>query len=121
MDAVADLLGACGDIQLEIQGHTDSQGREIMNEQLSQARAQSVLNELRARRILTSNFTAKGYGETQPIADNGTEEGRNANRRIEFKLIRPEPKVRQSEQALDALANEGLIEAPENESSDEQN
>ena len=104
MNAIADLLDACGDIRIEIQGHTDSQGREIMNEQLSQARAQSVLNELRARRILTTNFTAKGYGETQPIADNGTEEGREANRRIEFRLIRPEPSVREAEQTLDAVA-----------------
>ncbi|TNF60158.1 MAG: hypothetical protein EP307_09145 [Rhodobacteraceae bacterium] len=90
MNAIADLLKRCGDIRLEIQGHTDSQGREEMNQQLSQARADSVLNELRARRILTSNFTAKGYGETKPIADNGTEEGREANRRIEFRLIPPE-------------------------------
>ena len=106
MNAISDLLGECGDIRIEIQGHTDSQGRETMNEQLSQARAQSVLNELRARRILTTNFTAKGYGETQPIADNGTEAGREANRRIEFKLIRPEPSVPEAEQTLDAVAED---------------
>lgn len=106
MNAIAGLLDECGDIRIEIQGHTDSQGREIMNEQLSQARAQSVLNELRARRILTSNFTAKGYGETQPIADNGTEEGREANRRIEFRLIRPEPSVPEAENTLDTMADD---------------
>lgn len=87
VNAIADLLRDCGDLRLEIQGHTDSQGREEMNQQLSQARAESVLADLRARRILTSNFTAVGYGESRPIADNGTEEGREANRRIEFKLI----------------------------------
>ena len=75
---------------MEIGGHTDSQGREIMNERLSQDRAQAVLNALRERRILTSSFTAKGYGESEPIADNDTEAGREANRRIEFRLIRPE-------------------------------
>ncbi|NDW43816.1 OmpA family protein [Ruegeria sp. PrR005] len=90
IEQIADLLQACGPIRLEIQGHTDSQGREEMNKQLSQARAQSVLNELRARRVLTSTYSAVGYGESQPIADNGTEEGREANRRIEFRLIRPE-------------------------------
>lgn len=93
MDDVAEILKHCGGIRLEIQGHTDSQGREEMNQELSQARAQSVLDELRARRVLTSAFIAKGYGETLPIADNDTQEGRETNRRIEFKLIRPEPIV----------------------------
>ncbi|NSY38003.1 OmpA family protein [Leisingera sp. ANG59] len=89
MDRIAEVLSRCGPVRLEIQGHTDSQGREVMNQNLSQARAQSVLNELRARRVVTSTFAAKGYGESEPIADNGTEEGREANRRIEFKLVRP--------------------------------
>lgn len=91
VDAIADVLKKCGPIKLEISGHTDSQGRETMNQQLSQSRAQAVLNGLRERRVLTSSFTAKGYGETQPIADNKTEEGREDNRRIEFALIVPEP------------------------------
>ena len=91
LDEVAELLKLCGDIPLEIQGHTDSQGREVMNQELSQARAESVLDALRNRRVLTAAYTARGYGEAQPIADNGTEEGREANRRIEFKLILPEP------------------------------
>ena len=47
-----------------------------MNQQLSQDRAQSVLNELRARRILTASYTARGYGEANPIATNKTEDGR---------------------------------------------
>jgi OmpA-OmpF porin, OOP family len=49
-----------------------------------------VLNAIMARRVLTSNLSAKGYGESRPIADNATEEGREANRRIEFRLILPE-------------------------------
>ncbi len=107
MDAIAELLQKCGDLRLEIQGHTDSQGREEMNLALSQARAQSVLNELQARRVLTSSFTAKGYGETQPIAENDTEEGREANRRIEFRLIRPEPSVVEVETTLESIAESG--------------
>jgi OOP family OmpA-OmpF porin len=91
VDAIAEVLKKCGPIKLEVGGHTDSQGRETMNQQLSLARAQAVLNGLRARRVLTSSFTAVGYGETKPIADNGTEEGREENRRIEFTLIKPEP------------------------------
>ena len=91
MNTIAEILERCGEIELEIQGHTDSQGRTSMNQQLSQDRAQAVLNELLSRRILTAGYTARGYGETEPIADNKTEEGREANRRIEFRLIRPEP------------------------------
>lgn len=89
MNAIATILSDCGEIRLEIQGHTDSQGRESMNQALSQDRAQTVLNELRSRRVLTSTYTAKGYGESVPIAENDTEEGREANRRIEFRLIQP--------------------------------
>ena len=104
MDNIAELLKICGDIRLEIQGHTDSQGREEMNLALSQSRAQSVLNELRARRVLTSSFSAKGYGEASPIQDNETEEGREANRRIEFHLIRPAPTVDEGETTLETIA-----------------
>lgn len=86
LDDIAGILESCGEIGLEIAGHTDSQGSESMNQQLSQSRAQAVLMELQRRRILTSNFAAKGYGEEFPIADNGTEAGRETNRRIEFKL-----------------------------------
>lgn len=89
MDQIAEILKQCGKVRMEIGGHTDSQGRETMNQQLSQARAQTVLNELRARRVLTSTITAKGYGESQPIAGNDSEEGREANRRIEFRVHRP--------------------------------
>lgn len=91
LDDVSLLLKLCGDIPLEISGHTDSQGRETMNQQLSQDRAQAVLDALAERRVFTSSYTAVGYGESSPIAENDTEEGREANRRIEFTLIRPEP------------------------------
>lgn len=111
MDDIADILRQCGDIRLEIQGHTDSQGREEMNLNLSQARAQSVLNELRARRVLTSTYTAKGYGEADPIADNDSEEGREANRRIEFRLIRPKPSAPEGETTLETIAGTSDTEA----------
>ncbi|ASM73288.1 MULTISPECIES: OmpA family protein [Roseobacteraceae] len=107
MDDIAEVLKTCGELRLEIQGHTDSQGREEMNLSLSQARAQSVLNELRARRVRTSTFEAKGYGEERPIQDNGTEEGREANRRIEFWLIRPEPSAPTPQTTLESLAENG--------------
>lgn len=117
MDQIAGILKRCGDIPLEIQGHTDSQGRESMNLELSQSRAESVLNELRARRVLTGSFTAKGYGEVAPIADNKSEAGREANRRIEFRLIREEPVETTLESAEDSGDNAAATseEGSENE------
>ncbi|MEP2530038.1 OmpA family protein [Shimia sp.] len=90
LDAIALRISECPEMNLEIQGHTDSQGRESMNQALSQTRAQAVLTALQDRRILTTGIVANGYGESQPIADNDTEDGREANRRIEFVLITPE-------------------------------
>ena len=104
MDEIAELLQLCGDIPLVIGGHTDSQGREVMNQQLSQERAQAVVDALRQRRVLTASYEVRGYGEEQPIATNDTEEGREANRRIEFKLRRPEP-VEETETTLESIAD----------------
>ncbi len=125
MDKIADVLRECGDLRLEIQGHTDSQGREEMNMQLSQSRAQSVLNELRARRVPTSSFVAKGYGESRPISPNDTEEGREDNRRIEFRLLRPAPGPTERETTLETVeqdlddATDETASVPEAESTDE--
>ncbi len=107
IDKVAEALKECQTVQMEIGGHTDSQGRESMNERLSQERANAVLNAIMARRVLTSNLIAKGYGETRPIADNGSDDGREANRRIEFQLILP------GEEAPEADAGEATEEDPE--------
>ncbi|MCC1494437.1 OmpA family protein [Cognatishimia sp. F0-27] len=103
LDELADLLKKCGDIPLEIGGHTDSQGSESGNQRLSQSRAQSVLDALRARLVPVRAYSVQGYGEANPIADNGTEDGREANRRIEFKLLRPEP-IAEEQTTLEALA-----------------
>jgi len=125
MDDIAEVLENCGDLRMEIGGHTDSQGRETMNQSLSQERAQAVLNELRKRRVLTSSFSAKGYGESQPIADNGTEDGREANRRIEFRLIRPKP-IEEKQTTLESLEEPGdesdeQAEQGQEDTPDEQN
>ncbi len=90
LDRIADVLKDCAEVPMEIGAHSDSQGREEMNQALSQERADAVLAALQARRVLTGNLTAVGYGEASPIADNATEEGREANRRIEFTLKSPE-------------------------------
>ena len=87
MDALAKALSRCGGIKMEIAGHTDSQGSEDGNRTLSQARAEAVLLALQGRQVDVSGLIAKGYGEAEPIADNATEIGREANRRIAFTLI----------------------------------
>ena len=112
IDAISELLRNCQTVKIEIGGHTDSQGREVMNQQLSQSRAQTVLNELRLRRVLTASISAVGYGETQPIAENDSEEGRDANRRIEFRLVLPEDVAEDigTSQAETAAAPEGETE-----------
>lgn len=89
LDKVAEVMRRCYEVRMEIGGHTDSQGRDEMNLQLSQARAEAVLEALLARRVPISNLSARGYGETLPIASNGSDEGRETNRRIEFRLIVP--------------------------------
>lgn len=86
LDELAEILSNCPPMQLEIGGHTDSQGSEGGNKALSQARAEAVLLALQGRRVDISGMTAVGYGEATPIADNETEAGREANRRIEFVL-----------------------------------
>lgn len=87
LDRIAEVLPDCQHVRMEISGHTDSQGREEMNLNLSQSRADAVLNGLLAREVLVSNLVAQGYGESQPLASNETEEGREQNRRIEFRLL----------------------------------
>ncbi|NEX47436.1 OmpA family protein [Pseudotabrizicola algicola] len=87
MDALAEVLEDCPDVRMEIGGYTDSQGSDSGNLALSQARAEAVLLALQGRGVAISALTAKGYGEANPIADNTTEAGREANRRIEFTLL----------------------------------
>ncbi|SFR58903.1 OmpA-OmpF porin, OOP family [Yoonia tamlensis] len=108
IDDIADILKKCGDLRIRVAGFTDSQGREEMNQQLSQRRADAVLTALRARRVPVSTFESVGFGEENPIADNETEEGREANRRIEFSLILPEP-IPEVETTLEAIAEETTL------------
>lgn len=78
-------LACVGDgVSLEVGGHTDSRGGEAYNQELSEARAQTVRAFMVARGVPQSGLSFVGYGETRPIADNETEAGRSANRRISF-------------------------------------
>lgn len=68
---------------IEVQGHASSEGADDYNMRLSQKRAQSVVDYLKMKGV-TNRLIAKGYGETQPIADNSTEAGKSENRRVEL-------------------------------------
>ena len=89
LNEVADIMVQNPDYHLLINGHTDSQGSEASNLTLSQKRADAVKNYLGRKGVSADRITANGFGETQPIADNETAEGRALNRRVEF-LVRSE-------------------------------
>ncbi len=82
-----EILANNPDAKVEISGHTDSQGDAAANVTLSQNRAKSVMDYLTSQGATADQLTAKGYGASVPVADNGTEEGRARNRRTEFKVI----------------------------------
>lgn len=84
---IADILENCQHVPIEVSGHTDSQGRESMNQQLSERRARAVLDAILDTGLTPMNLTSMGYGETRPISDNSTKEGQEQNRRIEFQLF----------------------------------
>ena len=71
---------------VRIAGHTDSTGSETYNQQLSERRAQAVMNALISYGVSANRMTTIGYGESQPVADNSTQAGRQLNRRVEITL-----------------------------------
>jgi outer membrane protein OmpA-like peptidoglycan-associated protein len=74
-------------LKIQISGHTDNVGKPADNLALSNNRSKAVINYLIANGIIAQRLSAKGFGETQPVADNKTEEGRAKNRRTEVKVI----------------------------------
>ncbi len=86
LDEIAALLKRCDGFDLEITGHTDSVGKADDNLALSEARARSVARRLEKLGIPPDRLHASGKGESEPIADNATAEGRERNRRIDFQL-----------------------------------
>ena len=87
LDEAARALADNPDADIEISGHTDNVGAPSMNQDLSQRRSTSVKRYLSGKGIAANRMAPKGYGQTQPIADNTTDEGRTRNRRIEFRVI----------------------------------
>ncbi len=76
------------DMKVQVSGYTDNTGSEKYNLKLSQRRAETVMNYLVDHGISQDRLTAKGFGEADPIATNKTSDGRGANRRIEFKILK---------------------------------
>ncbi len=123
IDEIAAILRECPGVRFEIGGHTDNQGGEELNRQISEARANSVLDALLARGVFLDRMTAIGYGEALPVASNETEEGRARNRRIEFTVLEiaapgpaadaPEPDVTPTQDAPPPAASVPPPEDPD--------
>lgn len=87
LDKLVQLLNDNPTVKIEISGHTDNVGKPADNLTLSNNRAKSVVNYLISKGVVAQRLVAKGYGETKPVADNKTDEGRAKNRRTELKVI----------------------------------
>ena len=74
-------------MKIEIGGHTDNTGDKARNKALSQSRAKAVKDYLVSKGVDATRLSAIGYGDTKPLADNKTEEGRAKNRRTVFKVL----------------------------------
>jgi OOP family OmpA-OmpF porin len=87
LDRLIEIALRCPTANIEVAGHTDGDGEDAFNQALSEKRAQAVVDYLVKAGLPPSRFTAVGYGSTQPVAGNDTDEGKAQNRRIEF-LVR---------------------------------
>lgn len=87
LDQAAAMLKQAASVQAEVAGHTDNVGQSSTNLTLSQQRAESVRDALVQRGVDASRLSAKGYGDTAPVADNRSDEGRAANRRVEISKV----------------------------------
>lgn len=87
LNRVVKLLEAYPKLKIEISGHTDNKGSLAINKKISEERAKAVVEYLLAKDVTVDRLTYKGYAYLQPVASNDTEEGRQRNRRVEFKII----------------------------------
>lgn len=88
LTGLLDRLNAADIVSVKVEGHTDSVGSDSYNQSLSERRAQSVVDFLTQHGVAQAKLSSQGYGESQPVADNGTPEGRAQNRRVELRLNR---------------------------------
>ena len=88
LDRVVKLLVENPAVEIEMSAHTDSKGSDEYNFTLSDNRAKSVRDYILSKGIAESKIISQGYGETQPVATNDTDDGRQLNRRVEFKILK---------------------------------
>ncbi|EZP73357.1 OmpA/MotB [Sphingomonas paucimobilis] len=86
LNDVASVLAQYPKTYIDVYGHTDSDGTDAYNQALSERRAQSVADYLTTHGVQSARIATRGFGETQPIASNATEEGKASNRRVEIKI-----------------------------------
>jgi outer membrane protein OmpA-like peptidoglycan-associated protein len=96
IDRVAQILNKYPDTTIKVVGYTDTTGSETYNQQLSEQRANAVKNALVVKNVNAARITALGMGESNPIADNSTPEGRMKNRRVAI-IIEPTPQAGQQQ------------------------
>jgi OOP family OmpA-OmpF porin len=87
LDEIAAALGANPQLKVVVEGHTDSSGARAFNMDLSNRRAQAVVDYLVGKGVSPSRLSAKGYGPDRPIAENATKLGRSKNRRVQFTKV----------------------------------
>lgn len=84
INRIVQLMTENPDLKFSVEGHTDSTGNATSNQTLSEARSTAIVDKLVEMGIAADRLTSSGKGQTSPIADNGTDEGRAKNRRVEF-------------------------------------
>ncbi|MBB6124567.1 OmpA family protein [Sphingobium subterraneum] len=87
LDQVASTLSQYPKTYIDVYGHTDSDGSDAYNQGLSERRAQSVAGYLSSHGVQSARLATRGFGETQPVADNTTADGKAANRRVEIRIV----------------------------------
>jgi outer membrane protein OmpA-like peptidoglycan-associated protein len=98
IDKMTEVLKKYPDTNVLVEGHTDATGSDAINQPLSERRAQAVGAATVARGIASSRVTTQGYGSSQPIADNSTEAGKQANRRVEVAIYANEKMKKAAEE-----------------------
>ncbi len=90
LEGMAKVLNNYPDTKIQVDGHTDSRGAESYNQTLSEQRAKSVSDYLRSLGVTADRISEAGFGESMPVADNDTDEGRMLNRRVEIGILADE-------------------------------
>ncbi len=91
LDEAAEILRDQPNVDVSVDGHTDAIGSEAYNQKLSERRADAVAHYLSSHGVSASRLHTRGFGKSQPVASNDTEEGRAQNRRVELNVVGGEP------------------------------